>query len=139
MKINKRHFWLACLVFLLISASPVQAKKKLFGSVTVSKSTAGVVVRPRLRADRLALLIDFSNLNLAKSVDYLLSYESNGVDQGVAGSIKPEGSSTNRELLFGTCSKNVCRYHQNITGMKLVVTINLKSGKKIIKPFRVKP
>lgn len=135
MKRNNWRFILLGLVFLFIFIPSAEAKKKLF----VSSTSSSVTVRPRLRADRRALIINFGGLGLAKSIDYFLSYQSDGVPQGVQSTLKPQGGSASRELLFGTCSKNVCRYHQNITEMRLVVTTYLKSGKKITKSFRVKP
>lgn len=126
----------------LISPTPVLAKKKLFSGTSsrgVSLPTAGVVVRPRLRVDRRALVVNFSGLTRTTSVVYTLSYTAAGVGQGVSGTIKPIEDLTSRELLFGTCSKNVCTYNRNITGMKFIVTSYLKSGKKVVKSFRVKP
>lgn len=123
----------------VLTTSPALAKKKL--SVGGQTGAGGNVftVSPRLRGDHLALNIYFGGLNLTNSVSYTLSYTSSGIAQGVAGTIKPAGNSISRQLLFGTCSKNVCRYHQNITDMRLVVTSSMKSGKKVTKSFRIKP
>lgn len=131
---------LGLLVMVFLFNPPVaEAKKKLAARKTVSQGVSGVIVSPRLRADRRALLVNFGNLTLANSVSYTLSYTANGIPQGVAGTITPTENTASRELLFGTCSKNVCTYHRNITGMKFGVASSLKSGKKVIKTFRVKP
>lgn len=116
----------------------VTAKKKLGQKVTTGRST-GVAISPRLRGDRKALVVYFSGLSQANSVSYTLSYEANSLPQGVGGTITPSQNTAQRELLFGTCSKNVCTYHRNITDMRFTVTSNLKSGKKVTKPFRIKP
>lgn len=121
---------------------PVQAKKKIVRGVASSRSVTSSkpIIRPSIRADRKALSVNFSNLQTASSVSYELTYDSNGVTQGVIGTITPNGQiAATRELLFGTCSKNVCTYHANITGMKYVVTSTLTSGTKIRKTFRIKP
>ena len=121
-------------------AKPVFAKKKIGsagGGVVVS---TGFVISPKLRKDRKALLVTFSNLNAVTSFSYELTYLGSGIDQGVFGQVAPKGeNSTSRELLFGTCSHNVCRYHTGIQNMRFVVTADLKNGQKLTKKYRVKP
>ena len=109
-------------------------------SVSSVKTTSGRVgVSVKFRGDRHAILVNFSNLTAAKSVSYTLSYQTNGKNEGVAGTIRPQGTGAmQRELLFGTCSSGVCRYHSNITNAKLEVTSTLNSGQKVIKRFRLK-
>jgi len=131
-------------LIILIRATPVLAKKKLSSvSTTITKTTttrptAGITVSAKLTADRHNITANFANLSIANSVSYLLTYNANGIPQGVGGTISTEGDATSRTLYFGTCSKGVCTAHRNITGMKLQITSNLKSGKKVIKTFRVK-
>ncbi len=111
------------------------AKKK-----SVAPAATNQFVSAKLRADRKALLVTFSNLQLAQSVEYILTYNANGVDQGVTGTIDlSAGNSATRTLLFGTESKGVYTYHTNIKNMKYLVTIQTKSGKKVIKKYTVKP
>lgn len=120
--------------------SEALAKKKIIrrGSLVVSDGSR-LVIKPKIRSDRRALIVNFSNLGVASSFSYTLEYTANNIPQGVAGTITPTGEeSLQRELLFGTCSKNVCRYHTRISGMKFVVTSTLKSGLKVRKTFRVK-
>lgn len=107
---------------------------------TVTKQTAStsIGVTPKLRRDRKALLIYFSGTKNANAISYILIYTTNGKQEGVGGSVKSSEGAATRELLFGTCSASVCRYHQNITNMRLEVTIEQKSGKKIIKKYKVK-
>ena len=139
----KKLLFVTALIFLFYFIDAVHAGKILPQSksskITVSSGT-GISVTPRLRSDRQALLIYFGNLQNANSVSYMLIYQTNGQQEGAGGSVRvSEGNTTSRELLFGTCSKNVCRYHQNITNMKLEVTAELKSGKKLIKRYKIKP
>jgi hypothetical protein len=128
-------FLLTVLIF-LYQPEAVSARRLPFLTKTVPSSVA---ISPKLRSDRLALIVNFSNLTSASSLTYNLSYNSNGIAQGVGGTIKPTSASVSRELLFGTCSSGVCRYHTNITDMRFVVTTSLKSGGKLIKSYRVKP
>lgn len=126
-------------LFLLASQQVVFAKKKLPTGKKIIRSTTGVIISPKLRGDRLALIVNFSGLLKTNSVSYTLSYNTNGIPQGVVGTITSTADTAQREFLFGTCSAGVCRYHSNLTNMKLTVTSNLKSGKRAIKTFRVKP
>lgn len=103
-------------------------------------STGSSFISVRLRSDRLALFVNFLNLSQYNSISYILTYNTDGVDQGVQGSVPPAGQgSTSRELLFGTCSKNVCRYHQNIKNMHFVITAQTLSGKTLVKKFLIRP
>ncbi len=100
---------------------------------------SGYYTSVRLRADRLALNVSFNNLQQISSISYLLSYQTNGQDEGAGGTIEPSGSnSLSRELLFGTCSAGICRYHSNITGAKLEVTTIFTNGKQVKKRYRIK-
>lgn len=104
-----------------------------------AKATTGIGVSPKIRADRRALNVSFSNLQNATAVSYLLTYTTNSQQEGAMGSLNLNGSSsTTNELLFGTCSKNVCRYHTGIKDARLEVNYTTKTGKKYLKKFRVK-
>jgi hypothetical protein len=49
-------------------------------------------------------------------VDYELVYFANDISRGVTGTIELEGkTSAERDLLLGSCSKNVCKYDENVT------------------------
>lgn len=106
--------------------------------ITKSSSGTGINVTPRLRADKKALIVYFSNLQNAKSVSYTLTYNTSAQQEGAIGSLNLATSRTSQELLFGTCSKNVCRYHTGISNMKLEVSYITKAGKKFIKKYRIK-
>lgn len=141
----KKNIFSLFLTFLLLSflvPNKIVLAKKVIGSRKSSGTvvSSSIIVSPRLRRDRKALQITFSNLSKVSSFSYELTYFGSGIDQGVFGSVTPQGeNSTYRELLFGTCSHNVCRYHSGIQNMLFIVTANLKDGRKIIKKYRVKP
>jgi len=133
------------LLILLILLFPGQAdaKRKLpsvtAGSKASAKTTSGAVTaKVKFRADRRAVILNLSGLGAAKSVSYELQYETNGLIQGAGGSVTIAGDSESREILFGSCSAGVCNYDKNIKNAKLTVTTTLKSGQKIVKPFRLK-
>lgn len=134
---------IALIVFFSLTVQSVSGKtlpQAKGGKTIVSKklSGSGISVTPKLRGDRKALLIYFSNLQNSNSISYLLTYETNALRQGVEGSAKPSEGSATREILFGTCSANVCSYHNNITNMKLEVTAELKSGKTLLKRYKIR-
>lgn len=131
------------LLTLFLFATSVEAKllPRFAAPARSSRGGSGggsVVVSPKLRGDRRALNVYFGNPSKAKSISYILTYRGNDSDQGAMGSVDVAAGNTTRELLFGTCSTSVCTYHQGISNMRLEVTIELPSGKKIIKRYRVK-
>jgi hypothetical protein len=114
-----------------------QAQKATKVSKTANTNSIGVF--PKLRKDRQALNINFSNLQNATAVSYLLTYQTSTQNEGAGGALNLTGGPTqSAELLFGTCSKNVCTYHKGIKNAKLEVTYTTKAGKKYIKRFRIK-
>lgn len=137
----------AVFIFVFLLVLPIDAKtlpqvKKGVGQTTVKKSSTvsrSVGISPRLRKDRKALRVYFSNLKKAKSITYTLIYQTNGKDEGASGTVDVSaGNNTSRELAFGTCSSGVCRYHPNIKNLRLEVTIELTSGKIVVKKYRIK-
>lgn len=127
---------------MIIFSSSADAKilpRFLKSSKKTNSLAMGISVMARLRTDRKALLVNFTGLSKAKSVMYTLSYTSNGIEQGISGILDSGGKNNlSRELLFGTCSSGVCRYHTNIKNMKFEVNSELTSGKSVIKRFRIK-
>lgn len=100
--------------------------------------TRGVKTSVQFRPDRLGLLVNFADFGSAVSVTYSLTYTTNGILQGVRGTISPETAAEQREILFGTCSHGVCRYHYNITNARLVIDSRFSSGLIVRKPYRIK-
>lgn len=132
---------LIVLILLFLALPPsVSAKKKLptRSAGTATSVTRGVATSVKFRGDRRAIVANFSNLGIASSVSYSLSYVSRGINQGAGGSILPTEASATRELIFGTCSAGICRYDTGITNAKFVVTTTLKNGRKIMKTFRLR-
>ena len=143
---NKLSFFLILIFSLFYLTKNVEAKVLPQSTKAGPKQTAikrstgsGINVSPRLRGDKRALNVNFSNLQNATSVSYLLTYQTSTQDEGAMGGINLTGSSTaTQELLFGTCSRNVCRYHTGISNARLEVSYTTKSGNKYIKRFKIK-
>lgn len=67
------------------------------------------------------------------AISYELSYNAEGVDRGVVGNVdtsKKKGE-YEQEILFGTCSKNVCKYDKGVENGTL--TLKIKKGKRVLK------
>lgn len=128
---------LLAIVFFLIS--PCYARRKRVRKPRKRKAyvSRGVHAQVRFRPDKLGLLINFSHFDNLASGRYELVYETNGIPQGVGGSIILGDTST-KELLFGTCSGNVCNFHKNITNARLSIISVLKNGTTILKPYRIR-
>jgi len=125
-----------------LSSSPALAAKTRVWSTTKT-SSSGSATRPtysvKLRSDRRALNVTFNNVNTASSITYELTYFSADLEKGVFGSVlAKEGNYTTRLLLFGTCSKNVCTYHPNISDMQFKIVAKLKTGQTLTKKYRIK-
>lgn len=144
-----RSLFLFLVVFLsvfLVYPQEVHAKKVLprQGSTKASVGTKtsglkGVNISVKFKGDRRGIVAAFSNLDIASSVSYTLSYAQRGIGEGAGGTISDLSAGTvSRELLFATCSAGVCRYHTGIKNAKFVVTTTLKNGKKVSKVFRLK-
>ena len=110
------------------------------GTAVASGTATGgrVLSSVRFKANRLGVILSLSGLNNASSVTYELTYTAAGIPQGARGTVSGSGNTATRELLFGTCSKNVCRWHTNITDARLTVTAKLNSGATTRKSFRIK-
>ena len=136
-------FIFLCGIFVLSAPDSVYAAKQRVWAVQKTTKTVTSATRPtfsvKFRSDRRALNINFYNLDTASSASYELTYNGNGLEQGVVGSIYPkEGNAASRLLLFGTCSKKVCVYHKNIKNTQLTIKSKLKTGKTLVKRFKIK-
>ena len=69
-----------------------------------------------------------------ESVSYEVTYESQGIIQGVNSGSKPIETagqdSFEREVYLGTCSRNVCRPHPGVKSVTVVLEFHNASGKK---------
>lgn len=144
----KQFLILLSILFVVGAFSPafIHAKRKLptastTKSAAVKKPTSGargITTSVKFRGDRRAIIATFSNLDIASSVSYTLTYTSRGIQEGAGGSLSDLSGIQTRELLFATCSAGICRYHTGIKNARLTVTTTLKDGRKVSKVFRLK-
>lgn len=107
------------------------------------------------RRDGNALILNIKRTSSYDNISYDLSYASNpdeivvsgnkvsedgesnlaggSIDRGVSGSIdtKDKKGEYEQEILFGTCSKNVCKYDKGVENGTL--TLKIKKGNKLFK------
>ena len=130
------------LSFVLVLVFPAKA---LAAKVRTSRGAGGAISigggyssSAKFKANRLGIILSLYGLKYTDSVSYELTYTSEGIPQGVISTVQATENNTTREMLFGTCSKNVCRWHTNIKDSKLVVTAKLKSGKTLRKTYKIR-
>ena len=85
------------------------------------------------RRDGNALILNLKRTSSYENISYELAYTAEGVDRGVMGEVntKEKKGEYEQEILFGTCSKNVCKYDKGVENGTLVLKI--KKGNKLFK------
>lgn len=91
------------------------------------------------RSDGRELTLEIKGIKNTTSVEYELAYLSNDLSRGVIGSIELKGEdSLSRKLLLGSCSRNVCKYDENVS--RGTLTLRLRgpgSTKKFTADFHL--
>lgn len=100
-----------------------------------------VEVIPYVRGGRQLAFVDFSSKNFSDIQYIYFNFNYNttapGTKRGVEGSFIPANEKllefggvpyVRRQLLFGTCSGNVCTYDPNPRDVKITVNVKMKSG-----------
>lgn len=82
------------------------------------------------RSDGNALIMNLKRTSSYDSISYELAYNAEGIDRGVVGEIntKEKKGEYTQEILFGTCSKNVCKYDKDVELGTL--TLHIKKGRQ---------
>lgn len=80
------------------------------------------------RRDGNAVILNLKRTASYDSISYELAYNSEGIDRGVVGTIdtKDHKGEYEQEILFGTCSKNVCKYDKGVENGTL--TLHIRKG-----------
>lgn len=123
---------LALVLLSFVSVTGVQAAKK-------TPKKASVVASASVARNRQSVTLYMANLQKTKSVQYELSYVTDGKPEGAGGTIASKGKySLSRKLLFGTCSNKVCRYHTKIKNAVLTVIFTFQDGTTLTKTFKLR-
>ncbi len=82
------------------------------------------------RRDGNALVLNLKRTASYDKISYELAYNAEGIDRGVMGEIntKDKKGEYEQEILFGTCSKNVCKYDKGVENGTL--TLHIQKGKQ---------
>ena len=82
------------------------------------------------RKDGNALILSLKRTASYDKISYELAYNAEGIDRGVMGDIntKDKKGEYDQEILFGTCSKNVCKYDKGVENGTL--TLHIRKGNK---------
>jgi len=85
-----------------------------------------VTLTPRVDGKEVTLEID--NVKNATKVDYELEYQTKDMIQGAFGNIdfNKEPTPVSKNILFGSCSKGVCKYDEGVSGGSL--TLRFEGG-----------
>ena len=140
MKNKKTLIIIAVLAVLIMSALFVKAKTG--GKTEVVPTPTPTVALPKVdesvevdlvsRSDGKAVTLTISQIpSETTSIDYELSYETGeGLPRGVLGTIhlKEGEEEVEREVLLGTCSRNVCTYDRGVETINLVLKFNSPDG-----------
>lgn len=107
-------------------ATPTPTPEKIISEVPLAERPY-VSLTPR--ADGRELTLKITNIKNANSLEYELAYLSNDLSRGVIGSVDLKGeTSLTRPLLLGSCSKNTCKYDENVTEGNLVLRFRGPAG-----------
>jgi len=122
---------------ILFSHTAVYAAKKRVRTVKTAHTIVAYSQAKLSRATN-SIIVNFTNLESVMRINYELTYDANGISQGVTGSIVPAGATDSRDLYFGTCSKGVCTPHTNIQNAQLLVQTKLSSGQTYSKRYIIR-
>ena len=75
--------------------------------------------------------MEISNFGQVESVEYELTYLSEGFSRGAIGSVKIDSEKViEKELLLGSCSSGTCKYDKDVEGGSLTLRIKDDEGTK---------
>lgn len=97
-----------------------------------------ITLTPRNDGHEISLRV--SNFGSIPSLEYKLEYLAGEMERGVGPSkitLKGETSIT-RNLLLGSCSKNVCKYDENVTQGTITIILHGDKPQKYVLPFTIK-
>jgi hypothetical protein len=81
------------------------------------------------RTDGKELTLEISRLKGIQAVEYELTYLSDDLSRGVIGSIDLKSEEEiSRKLTLGSCSRNVCKYDENVTEGSLLLRFRGEKG-----------
>ncbi len=84
------------------------------------------------------LKVYFAPLLRVENISYLLTYDAEGMPQGVQGSFDPgKKLAVMKSIFLGTCSQDVCEEHKDIENLNLEVTFEFKDSSTKTKNYEI--
>lgn len=119
--------------FVLTPKSEVEIEEE---GITLPPVDESVEVEVIPRSDKRAVTLKIINIpDGTTSIEYEIQYiTAKGLPKGAVGRIRVKSGQTSvesEEILFGTCSRNVCRYDEGVTEVDLVLRFNSEDGASI--------
>ncbi len=136
LKIQKTTFFLIIflVLFIFIGFFIYQklavSKEQVAEEVDISFDPEGPYALLIPRRDGNALILNLKRTSSYDKISYELAYTAEGIDRGVMGEVKTDEKKGEyeQEILFGTCSKNVCKYDKGVENGTL--TLHIRRGKE---------
>lgn len=151
---NLKIILIAIIVFVILASSIagyfilIKGKNKIKIPVETSEeetqnvkeiSAEDIGLSLNLRADEKAVIMKITNLSGIASFEYEMEYMAEVVEsgktvevpRGVVSSpvvVKSGEKQISKEILLGTCSKNVCKYDKVVSEIKLVMKVEFENG-----------
>jgi hypothetical protein len=132
--------FLAVLIFPIGVEAKVLPQSKGSSVKTAVKSTGSTIgVYPKLAPNRKSITVNFTNLQNAKAVSYLLIYKTSTQEEAAGGALNLKGQTSDKiDIQFATCSNGVCRFHVGVRDARLEVSYTSVNGKKYLKKFKIR-
>ncbi|HUS59872.1 MAG TPA: hypothetical protein VMX76_00585 [Nevskiaceae bacterium] len=151
MKKNLTTFLIILVVLTILGVGGffIFKSKKPAEEEPVTPESEGVLIKTTLeerpfvtltpRTDGRELTLEISRVKNAQTIEYELVYLSAGLSRGVIGSIDLDGeAAVERKLLLGTCSRDVCKYDEDVTEGTLTLRFRGSDGvRKFIADFHL--
>lgn len=146
---KKRYFLIVLVIAVLLLGGFLVWRRGRISEVASEAESEGVLIETSLeerpyvtmtpRADGKEFTLNISRIKNAKTIEYELVYLSNGLSRGVIGSITLKGeTAVERELLLGTCSRNVCKYDEGVEEGTLTLRFRGEDGtRKFVSDFHL--
>ena len=130
--------WILIPLFIIISFQTLDYRAE-----AATKSTKAVVPSISISAQYIKtkniVRIYFGSISGVSKIAYTLTYQGNGIGQGVIGSFAPgKQTSASKDIYLGTCSGKVCTPQRNIKNIQLEATTKFTNGKSSSKAYTVK-
>ena len=147
MKMKKQTFLIIAVFFVILVGGFLVVKERSWWKEEILPTPTPTVALPPIeesveidllpRDDKRAVILKISRIpEGVKTVEYEITYEAkSGLPKGVIGKIelKEKEDSISREIVLGTCSRNVCVYDEGVGKISLALVFTGDKGSQSFK------